>query len=82
MTICPLSILSGKQAQCHHDCAYCPPKDLETFAHNTSYFDYFQCLNFPNDMFGNGMAETGLSEIASAIDSISSAITDKEIDAL
>lgn len=82
MAICPLSILSGKQTQCNHDCAYCPPGDFERFARNTNYFDYFQCLNYPNDMFGNGMAEDGLSQIASAIDGISSAITDKESDTL
>lgn len=78
MAICPLSILSGKQTQCKKDCEYCLPKDFELLAHNTNYFDYLQCLNFPNDMFGNGMAENGLSQIASAIGDVSTAITDME----
>jgi hypothetical protein len=76
MAICPLSILSGKQTQCEKNCAYCPPRDFELFANNTNYFDYLQCLNYPNDMFGNGMAENGLSQIASAIGDVSMAITD------
>lgn len=76
MAVCPLSIISGKQAQCKHDCAYCPPSSLDSIAQNTNYFDYLQCLNFPNDMFGNGLAESGLHEVASSLEGVACAIID------
>ena len=77
MAVCPLSILSGNQKLCGDDCAYCPPKDLETIAHNTGYFDYLQCLNFPNDMFGNGMASAGLQSIADSIECVGNMIDER-----
>ena len=76
MAFCPLAMIAGKQVGCSNDCEYCPPKDFASIAHYSSYFDYLQYLNFPNDMFGNGMAETGLSEVASALGEVALSIQD------
>ena len=77
MAVCPLSILSGNQKLCGDDCAYCPPRDFEQMSNNTKYFDYLQCLNFPNDMFGNGAAIDGLQAVANSIDNLANAIDGK-----
>lgn len=62
--ICPLSIISGKIVECENQCEYCIPDDIRNIER---HFEYLECLNYPNDFFGNGLAENGLNEIASAI---------------
>lgn len=71
MEFCPLSMISGNAQICNHDCAYCPPKAIDRIA---NYSEYWQCLNFPNDMFGNGMAKDGLGYISDSLDNLANAI--------
>lgn len=71
MSICPLSMISGNAINCDGACEYCPPQSLNKIA---SYSEYFQCLNFPNDLFGNGMARDGLDSVSGALDRLADAI--------
>ena len=71
MSLCPLSMISGNATECDGACEFCPPQSLNKIA---SYCEYFQCLNFPNDMFGNGMASDGLGSVSEALDRIADTI--------
>ena len=68
-------MFSGKPVPCDHDCEYCPPNDFYRIAHNTGYFE---CLNYPDSMFGTGAASEGLGDVASAISDLANAVNDHE----
>lgn len=75
---CPLGMITGNKVACEHRCSFCPPEDMHEIGKAVDYFQYFQCLNYPDDMFGTGMANSGLGEIADAIGNLASAVEGDE----
>ena len=72
---CPLSMFFGHPTECENNCAFCPPQDFERIARNTNKFDYLECLNYPDDMFGTGASRSGLDDVAGAISELASAVS-------
>lgn len=85
--LCPLSMIAGKPVICDDECAHCIPKSISEIAEHSEhlsdsisriaeYSEYLSCLNYPNDMFGEGAAYNGLSSIASSISEMASMMGD------
>lgn len=75
--VCPLSMIGGKPFLCEHACAHCIPESIEEMASNLGYLE---CLNLPNDMFGNGCAESGLTAVASSIYALSHSVEARDVE--